>query len=182
MDGELLLALGLALAVGWWLTHRGPHVRPGARVALIGDSLAQGLKDPLGRLAAQDGVQLFADVQPGTRIDQWMTRGPAFVEQAGATCVLVSLGTNDSAGSGALRDKNRALVTPLIAALRAKGAKVVWLMPPPMPFDTHWLLAPTQDGGAIVLLAMDYPRYDGIHPTPEGFKTWASHLWHDLRK
>ena len=69
----------------------------GARVLLLGDSLAQGLGPPLARLADAAGVSLVTRGVQSSTIRQWLA-GSALVDavtQANPMFTLVSLGTND---------------------------------------------------------------------------------------
>lgn len=163
----------------------GPRViAPGARVLLIGDSLAQGLAPPLMQLARTDGVHLTARGRQSTTIAQWADQ--PWLAQALAegpfALVLVSLGTNDM--KLARPAAEAAALDRLLGRIRATGALVVWIAPPTMPFP---------DPGVRALVAstrvptfpsetLSIPRSaDGIHGSIAGYAGWAGALWRWLK-
>jgi hypothetical protein len=171
------LALTLAAAGLLWYdhTHKSPRFASGDRVALFGDSLAQGLRTPLKTLAASSGVDMVSDVQPGTRLDQWVQRGPQVAK--GARYALISLGTNDSVANDAHQAQMGRWAMDISASLRGLGVTPIWILPPPMRFSTDRAVAAIRATGDAVLVSADYPRYDSIHPTPAAFGAWASDIW-----
>ncbi len=154
---------------------KAPSFQPGDRVALFGDSLAQGLRPPLSGLASHSGVKLVADVQHGTRLDQWVTRGPAMAQ--GSRYALISLGTNDAVGNAQHRAKAATYAKAISNALKAGGVQPIWILPPPMKFPTEEIKEAIKSTGDVAMESADYPRYDGIHPTPAGFQQWAADIW-----
>lgn len=154
---------------------KAPSFQLGDRVALFGDSLAQGLRPPLSGLASHSGVKLVADVQQGTRLDQWVTRGPAMAQ--GSRYALISLGTNDAVGNAQHRAKAATYAKAISDALKASGVQPIWILPPPMKFPTEEIKEAIKSTGDVTLESADYPRYDGIHPTPAGFQQWAADIW-----
>ena len=176
MEGELLLVLAGALALYLLArpSRRGP--KPGDNVFLFGDSLAQGLATPLGKAMAARGIRMTSDVQPGTRLDQWVSRGPAGAISAAAKYALISLGTNDALANEGHRQQEQILAQDISSRLRLAGVTPIWLLPPPMRFQTFPEEQAIMATGDRVLHTMDYPRYDGLHPTPAGFQAWASDI------
>ena len=168
----LLAAIGLIV---YDRTITVPRFSKGDRVALFGDSLAQGLKTPLKALASSSGVTLVADVQQGTRLDQWVQRGPQLA--AGSKYALISLGTNDSVANAAHQAQMGRYAKDISASLRSLGVTPVWILPPPMRFSTAAAADAVQSTGDPYLVSPDYPRYDSIHPTPAAFGQWASDIW-----
>lgn len=171
------IALAIAAAGLFWYdhAHRMPRFAPGDRVALFGDSLAQGLRTPLKNLATSTGVDMVSDVQQGTRLDQWVQRGPQVA--AGSKYAIISLGTNDSAANEAHKAQMGRWAKDISASLRGLGVTPIWLLPPPMRFGTGRAVEAIRATGDPYLVSADYPRYDGIHPTPAAFGAWAADIW-----
>lgn len=139
------------------------------RVLLVGDSLAVGL----GPSARADGAAVSA--KGGTVSRQWITRGwfAAALEASRPELVLVCLGTNDAAGqidAGTFA----AQVAQLEQLARAKGARVVWLFPPPMPYSLEQIRAGLSRAEADVLEppASLERAPDRIHLTPAAYAAW----------
>lgn len=153
-------------------------MQPGEKVALFGDSLAQGLRVPLQGQATGSGVKFASDTQQGTRLDQWITRGPAIAQ--GANYALISLGTNDAVASEAHRAKAAGYAKTISASLHSMGVTPIWVLPPPMKFPTDQIKEAIRATGDATLDSADYPRYDGIHPTPAAFQQWAADIWSEV--
>lgn len=168
----ILAAIGLVV---YDKTTSAPRFFRGDRVALFGDSLAQGLKTPLRALASTSGVTLVADVQQGTRMDQWVQRGPQIA--SGSKYALISLGTNDSVANAAHQAQMGRYAKDISASLRSLGVTPIWILPPPMRFPTGAAVDAIMSTGDPYLVSADYPRYDSIHPTPAAFGQWASDIW-----
>jgi lysophospholipase L1-like esterase len=169
-----LLALAGIAATDSPTKHASIWPKPPARFLLLGDSLALGLDGPLrselgrfvwARTHARVGATLadFRDVEP-------------ILDETKPSIVLVSLGTNDAAAqSGDYRARFAARVVDWVHAVQSTGARVVWLIPPEMPFDTDPIIDAIKRSGAAYLMApSDLPRQpDKIHPTPAGYRAWA---------
>lgn len=154
---------------------------PGARVLLIGDSLAQGLKLPLQQLAGDAKVPFAADGRQGSRIDQWNAEPwlQTIVTAFRPTLVLVSLGTNDMR-MAAPAETQKAPLAALVAKLRAAAPEVGWIMPPTMPFPDRGMRALLLSTGLPVFRSdqLTIQRAgDGIHPTAMGYGGWAGQVW-----
>lgn len=142
---------------------------PARRVLLVGDSLAVGL----GPAARADGATVTA--KGGTVARQWISRGwfAAALEAARPELVLVSLGTNDATGqidAGTFA----AQAAQLEQLARARGARLVWLFPPPMPFSLDAIRAGLSRAEIDVLEppAGLSRSSDRIHLTPAGYAAW----------
>lgn len=171
-------AIMILAAIGLVVYDRAmavPRIAPGDRVALFGDSLAQGLKTPLKALASSSGVPFVADVQQGTRMDQWVQRGPQMA--AGSKYAIISLGTNDSLANEAHKSQMERYAKDISVSLRSLGVTPIWILPPPMKFGTGRAVEAIQSTGDPYLVSADYPRYDSIHPTPAAFGQWAADIW-----
>jgi stage II sporulation SpoD-like protein/GDSL-like lipase/acylhydrolase family protein len=153
----------------------------GARVLLLGDSLAQGLGPPLARLAEAAGVSLVAKGVQSSTIRQWLA-GSSIVDavtRSVPSLTLVCLGTNDMGAADAGAEGRRAgeLVDVLY---RNSGAAVAWLGPPSLPVDKsafRGALAAAcgeRDVRIFDSQALDLARApDGVHMTPAGYDAWA---------
>lgn len=101
--------------------------------------------------------------------------------------VLISLGGNDGAtlkafpADTALLPGWGAAAKRIVDAVKARGGTAIWLESPKFPWDevmpaikAYWVNA-----GAVVLPGhdLDVPRSDGIHLTPDGYRTWAWYIW-----
>lgn len=179
----LVAGVGLAVSASAAGTAAPPKrvLGPGARLLLIGDSLAVGLATPLGQIARESGVEFMGAGRSGTRIDQW-TNQPWLASAVAAfrpTVILVSLGTNDEK----LKDPattQKPFLARLAAQLRSTGAKVVWIAPPTMPFPDKGIQALIRTAGFPVFgsEALTIPRAgDGIHPTAAGYAGFGGSVW-----
>lgn len=167
------------------------RVGPGDRVLLIGDSLAQGLRAPLKKLAEGAGVEFASEAEQGTRVDQWGNgRAQAAVDREAPSVVVISLGTNDEAVPSAdVRALFAARAQALVADLMQRGPRaIVWIIPPDMPFSaeaTAQIAAGIEASGAIVFdsrgLEIDRGP-DNIHPTIEGTAGWAATIWNAITR
>jgi lysophospholipase L1-like esterase len=156
----------------------------GARVLLLGDSLAQGLGPPLARLAEAAGVSLVARGIRGSTIRQWLA-GSSLVDavrQAEPSLTLVSLGTNDMCLMDAGAEGRRA--GELIDTLyRTSATTVAWIGPPSVPVDKNAFRAAlasmcgARDVRIFDSQALDLARApDRIHMTPAGYRAWAESI------
>jgi len=163
------------------------QLQPGESILLVGDSLAQGLGPPLGKIAAEAGHPFAHESQVGTRVEQWGENGraEAALQRSGATFVIVSLGTNDAVTNAAFQERFAGRAADLVARLRAGGARVVyWVIPPTMPFATDTIVAGIQASGAAMFdsRAIEVPRTgDNIHPTIAGTAAWAAAIFESIR-
>ena len=156
----------------------------GARVLLLGDSLAQGLGPPLARLAEAAGVSLVARGVQSSTIKQWLS-GSVLVDavsRAEPSLTLVCLGTNDmrAADPGAEGRRAGELADALF---RSNSTAVAWIGPPSLPFETNAFRAAlaTMCGARDVRIfdsqALDLARApDGVHMTPAGYGAWAESI------
>lgn len=150
-------------------------------VAVIGDSLAVGLVEPMRKLATSAGLGFYSDATGGAGVGAFPPSRLAAVPTG--SLVFVSLGGNDRQATwraGELAAQAKALV----ATLANKGCAVTWLnMPfPTLPDTTHTVEAWRASGAAEADLgsAADWQPYrapDGVHLTPEGYQVLAEGLW-----
>ena len=195
-------AIVLAATGGKPKAKRQPLVREGQRVVLIGDSLGVGLARPLAKLAAASGVTLDPQACGGTMVFQWVredtaypghdttvakkcTFGLRYIRQAQPDVVLISLGTNDAYSQESVIAKEHEQVAQLVTAIREMGAQPVWIDPPK--------LAKAPNVPAMLQLiysgpASEIPHFesdemdvsmsgDAIHPTGNGYDSWAAGIW-----
>jgi lysophospholipase L1-like esterase len=177
--GAAVLALVAATA-----SRRGRPRGSSRRVALVGDSYAEGLGPILAKLAAAEGASFRFEGHVSTRGEQW-AKGQAaaghaapWLEDWGPTDILVSLGANDA---GTSSDALRPFYTSLRDRFRAMGARVTWLHPP------RFSAAVSSAYGAIDSLGVDVFHTEDLnlplranHPTLAGYSAWAQAIWHDL--
>ena len=158
----------------------GPVAGKVDRVLLVGDSLAVGINGPMKQLAAASGIEYQGKGVTGSRIDQWAKT--LLDEQLGfePTIVLVSLGTNDMKMSDPVVQQSGHVQTILQKA-RDKGAQVVWIVPPTMPFPdkgVRQMILDAQPDGVVRADYLELPRAaDQIHMTPSGYSTFAEAVW-----
>jgi len=187
--GGLLLAAGVGVVVLRSRTAGAqalPIIQNGAKVLVVGDSLAQGLAPQFKALATASGVDTASITEVSTRMQQWVTAPRrAALEKAissfAPSVVLVSLGTNDNKTDYTDAQLAQQL-TDLLAVLRGGGASVVWLLAPPMPFPDRMAPILAASGVAVVdTQALVVPRGpDDIHPTARGYAAWAEWVWGKL--
>jgi hypothetical protein len=159
-----------------------PFLGPGARILLVGDSLAQGLGPPLKQLAIDNGFAFQVDGRQGTRIVDWATQ-PWLQQDLTTfkpTLVLVSLGTNDMR----LKDPSTEKTSLMKLVQKLQGVRTLLLAPPTMPFPDSGV-RPMLSATGLPLFhseTLTIPRStDGIHPTVVGYAGWAGVLWSRLR-
>lgn len=150
----------------------------GLRVALLGDSFAEGLAPELGRLANLCGAQLSASTASGSGGGYW---GAERVKRAtrGASVVLISLGLNDFEGDPGSADAGARRIA---AQLERAGKRALWISPPAVPVPDRagaraaWSRAVPEHVKWEKII--DLPRgADGIHPTPASYRKWAKAIW-----
>lgn len=153
-----------------------------ARLLLVGDSLAVGLRAPLAALAASAGVPFEGHGVVSTRIDQWATDAKLdqYLATFKPTHVLVSLGTNDEKVGTGWAAKEAPKLHALLDKIAKSGAEVLWIGPPTLPF--------TRVGVSDMVRGL-VPKYfpsellqierspDQLHPTAAGYSSWAAQIW-----
>jgi lysophospholipase L1-like esterase len=160
-----------------------PRIATGARLLLIGDSLAQALQAPMGQLAKDAGVVFLADGRQNTVISQWAAQPwlTTDLQSFKPTSVLISLGTNDMKMSNPAAEQPQ--VVQILRTLATAKTDVLWVGPPTMPFPDKGVRAMIASTGVAV-----YPSEtltiaraaDGIHPTILGAAGWAAAIWRAL--
>lgn len=157
-----------------------PLAGPSDRVLLVGDSLAVGLNGPMKKLAVAQGNPYQGKGVSGSRIDEWSKKYLDPELAFDPTVVLVSLGTNDMKMADPVGQQTKH-VQAILDKARAKGARVVWILPPPMPFDdkgVRAMVVGAAPDGAVNGEALDLERAgDGIHMTPNGYAAFADAVW-----
>ncbi len=159
--------------------------RVGTRVLLIGDSLAVGLKAPLGDLARACATPFVGRSFIGAHVTQWDGRDARLGQALSAnapTVALISLGANDFGRTDP--DNVVTSIARMVAALRAAGVTPLWMNPPAMPFadpnDVRgtWRAAIGDSGAVFDAERLEVPRApDGIHPTIGGYNQLARAFW-----
>lgn len=148
--------------------------KPPARFLLLGDSLALGLNAPLRSELAR-----FVWAPTHARIGATLAdfrNVEAILDETKPSVVIVSLGTNDAAApSPDYHMHFGAHAVEFVRAIQATGARVVWLMPPEMPFETEDILDAIVRSGATYLMPPSTLERaaDRIHLTQRGYAAWA---------
>lgn len=137
-------------------------------VLLVGDSLAYQLGPRLAK-ALPEGKRLAYDGRGGTSARQWLKLNwfrRALLRHE-AQIVLVSLGVN------CIRSE-RPVLKDHVSELRALAAdrRCIWLLPPPLRFNTDYIRAATEGGETFDPGALSMES-DRIHPSHAGHKQWA---------
>lgn len=193
---------GLVLAGGVGAAYlvssrKKPLLKQGDRILLVGDSLSVGLKFPLSALAKEAGFEFQHVGKEGTAMNAWAAdtgHGASLNGELSGwrpTVVLVSLGTNDEAikkynPSADVVTQQTPYLTKLLAKVRASGAQVLWIGPPPNAFMSPELRRVIRDavGSDHYFPSERYeiPKQpDAIHPTVKGYSMWAGVLWRWLQ-
>ncbi len=176
---------------------KGPLVKRGDRILLVGDSLSVGLAVPLRALAKEAGYEFASLGKVGSLTNLWAGEGAeggqfsALLRSFRPTVVLVSLGTNDewipkyNPSANVLRQQ-QPFVDRLVAKIRGAGAVVLWIGPP-----TH-NAAPIPEFRAYIQKVVGKDHYfhseryaiprnpppDNVpHPTVKGYAAWAGSIW-----
>jgi lysophospholipase L1-like esterase len=166
--GGIGLVLGVTVAI--LRAKRSESKAP--RVALIGDSYAEGLGPELAKLLPDfkfEGHQ-------GTNTSQW-AHGSQKCGECGAwltsfkpDIVLVSLGVNDGTAP------NPANYQILVRGLHGLGARVVWIEPP-AAVNSPAMRAVIASLGVSTVPAPTLPMANSLHPTtPDGYRIWAQEI------
>ena len=182
--GGLLFAGGVAVVS---LVRRGPVIRKGDKLLLIGDSLAVGLAAPLGELARDKGVSYAHLGKVGSTVREWATDTPLNRELRARlaerpTVTLVSLGTNDEYLSRAAADAELPLLDNLLALIGGSSADYGWIGPPRLPRAGNGfagaIQAKVNPGRYFHSEELQIPRAgDQLHPTVRGYCGWAGQIW-----
>lgn len=159
----------------------GPIAGKADRVLLVGDSLAVGMNGPMKALAADSGIEYRGKAEQGTRIDQWAkSKLQPEIDAFDPSVVLVSLGTNDMKMADPVAAQTPHVQTILQRA-RDAGARVVWIVPPTMPFEdqgVRQMIVDAKPDGVVRADWLVLPRAgDKIHMTPDGYKQFAAAVW-----
>lgn len=168
------------------LAGRSTAASAPGRLLVVGDSLAVGLGPWLKAMALQSGFEYAAvDARVGTRADQWDAKVPGLLALHRPTLVLVSLGTNDAAMDDPTVNRQR--FQNVVDAVRATGARPVWVGMPSLPQRLKADLVRQM----IQATGVDYfdsrtvsfeRTADGIHATPAGYSVWAKAIWDAVLK
>ena len=156
-----------------------PALAAGERMFLVGDSLAVGLSAPMRQLCTASGVGFDAAAKQGTTVLAW-----ASFDFPPAETTLISLGTNDMKMFDPLSERPK--IDAMLARAKASSRRVVWLLPPPMPFPDRGVIdmitEAATSAGVELLQAPDVQRGpDKIHPTAAGYAAWAGLIWQYLQ-
>ena len=148
------------------------------KIALIGDSYAEGLIPEFRRLCEQHADRCQADAIRGSGSHYWTTERVKDVTN-GSTVVLISLGGNDFAKAAGSVDADARRIADQI---RAQGARPLWVPPLRLPFPDKagarkaWAMAVPDFAPWDVIF--DPPRAsDGVHLSPADYAKWMRLIW-----
>ncbi len=159
----------------------GPIVRTGDRIAVIGDSLADGLEHRFLDRAVSERVSVNYQSKVGTTAGEWLNKLPDLHDHA---ALVVVLGTNDAAGTGA--GFIDAMFT-IVDHAKSFEVPVVWVQ----PTGTHLpaydrIMANIESafyaGNIYMLVPRPEEGYasDNVHLTPAAYAAWADNIWDNL--
>lgn len=164
------------------LTDCTKDVSSGDTIALLGDSLAVGLNPKLHALATASGCTFKAFAETSTTMSMWLhdANVQAYLTSAKPDLILVCLGTNDSKASFTTAEL-AAYIAKMNQWLTSTGAKVIWILPPHLPFaDRVSPLVIAAGISTFYSAGLSLGQADGIHPGGNGYVTWANAIWSDL--
>lgn len=177
-------AVAVAGLTGWLLLRKkSPKtLSPPSHAALVGDSLAVGLAKPLAKELAP--AELVTRAHVGSRASDWLAGGKYRQDLVDVLwqkpdVVLISLGTNDSAGGGTGFAKHFEEVADRV---RGSGAVPIFLGPPELPWPRGEVHAAAEAAGFLVKAPAGLAHaLDGVHLTPQGYADWAKYVGNKLR-
>lgn len=156
----------------------------GGSLAVVGDSLAVGLRPSLSDLAAKAGVPFEYRAKGGSRTEYWVDA----IDSIKGDVLLVVLGTNDAAGKASGFEEAMDMI---LQRARARSMAVVWAHPTgvhlPSAEKVDALLRRAHAEGLMAELVPapelgdDYAK-DRIHLSPDGYRRWANEIWQTLTR
>lgn len=203
MTAARKILLGVAGVAGvYYVLSRRSTVEPSLlaspqRILVMGDSLAVGMMPTFASLATQGGHELLGKSCPigssggasgcsaivGASTTQWSRENwlEPTLTRARPTLVLISLGTNDFKGGPSISNSLRLSASSIVDQIKKAGAVPVWIDPLKMPFaDSAGARDAWKSSGAVVFDSsqLQFRRAaDGIHLTPDGYRSWAESIW-----
>lgn len=182
MSGAKVIGGIIAAGIAWWWLTRKPTRKsaPPSSYVLIGDSLGEGLGPPLKdelkpaklTVAAHTSAnaQNWAYGKYKKELDQLLLLKP----DGG---LLISLGTNDTAGGAAseLSDKLPFHFKLIADAARAAGVTPIFIEPPALLWYDQRVIEAAVLAGARLIKTPEGLAHasDNIHLTISGYRTWA---------
>jgi hypothetical protein len=166
------------------ITSDAVATKPTRSVLVVGDSLAVGMEKTLTSLAKTDGDIATVDAAVGTNTCQWSSRIDVAIKRSKPTIVIVSLGTNDAALGKNWVVKNAKCYDAVAKSVKDAGAKLLWILPPPLPERMEeGRQAAIAQAARVADRSFDSSSItegragDGVHYTPLGYKSWAEKVW-----
>jgi len=148
------------------------------RVAVIGDSLAVGLRPQLLARAELDDVQVDYSAKGGTLTGYWLDKLP---DLEGVDVLVVALGTNDAAGAGTSFERSMDKILQYASLARVP---VVWVEPTGEHLKSYdSVVAVLEHALAIkgISVLVDKPTSgyakDNVHLSPDAYRQWADEIW-----
>lgn len=163
------------------------YVPQGAKVMLLGDSLALGMASQFKTDAEFSGYTPVTLAVVGSRSDQWVKRLRSDLRRWKPSFVFISLGTNDSVGPHWL-EKHGSSHGEIAKILKEEGVDYVWLGPPQLPKGAKGRDAVIDSIREAVGPDHFYDSSeitgnrakDGIHFNQAGYSDWIDLVWGEL--
>lgn len=176
--------VGLVVVAMMTVVERGEC--GGGGVAILGDSLGEGMVVEFRRVVRLNGYESVEEVKAGTRIDYWVGRIEGVMARRRPRVVVVSLGTNDS---GMVKPEVQGVyVERMRGIVERYGGRIVWILPGELPRRFVG-----QGGIRRVIIEKLSPRdvvrvdglglekaRDGIHLTKKGYADLVGIVWKKL--
>jgi lysophospholipase L1-like esterase len=152
---------------------------------LLGDSEAYLLARPLRAEMRLAGLTFDVDARGGSSVRQWKKKWfEKSLRKHKPRTVLISCGVNCTRVERPVLARD---VQELVLMADDMDVTPVWLLPPPLPANTKYLFDAVAASevfafapGPLPLQKVRNPYgpgwVDDVHPTPDGFKTWAREI------
>lgn len=145
-------------------------------IYLVGDSMAAGLSQPIGKEVKKTGNTFHSRYKIGSTVIDWakMPELDQDIKNYNPDTILISLGTNDMKVINFNLEKKALKV--FLKKMQSSGAKeIIWIVPPSMPFKDNGFLKILEDVDVKKVECGSYERsLDKIHLTNNGYKDWAT--------
>ena len=159
-----------------FFAYEEPILSP-KNIYVMGDSLAQGLSTPIKKYAKDNNIKFHSRTIVGSTSIQW-SKFESLNQDLNnykPDLIVVSLGTNDMRGDRSPQSSIEKISNKLINT----GAKVVWLIPPSMPFPDRGIRdfiyqLPKRVNKLKCDDSILERSKDKIHFTQKGYSEWAN--------
>lgn len=162
-------------------------IKQGATVALLGDSLAEGLGRSFRSLSRDSGYSPVVVSKRGSTTTHWKSVLLDVLGKNRPGVVLLSLGTNDSGDH--FDNMNKFVYRDVVDMVKRSGSTLVWILP--HKFSSKKLVHEQEVRSLIKYyspISLEFQDVeiplakDGIHPTSRGYDVWMKHIWESLSR